>query len=154
MSRFGWKAGVAALLTVAVLGTSAVAFAAPRTRRDAARDRREALLGAVVHADMIAMDGAGQAHDLVYDRGEITSIDYPGKSLDLLRKDGVSVHVIASDTTKVYLNGKHVRFDALKVSDKLGAFAEKENGQGGGQGNLSWFLLRVITERPRPSASP
>jgi hypothetical protein len=142
----GWKAGVVGGLAAAVLGSGAMAIAQsqgnepPAQRGQAKQERAKGggPLRGVVHADMVAVDRQSQSHNVVYDRGEITSIDSAAKTFDLKRRDGAVVKVTVSPDTKIRGKGEDESFEDLKVGDRLMAFAERTPG------GLHWKLLRCI----------
>src|SRR5258708_25164737 len=108
--------------TPAPSSSSAPPASAPRAQRQgvACGRMQRPRAGRVVHADLKVQARRGGFATVTGDRGTITAVDAPAKSLTIKRADDQTVTVTANDATKICKDGKAATFGDLKVGDKAG----------------------------------
>lgn len=147
----GWKGGLVVGTVVAILGSGALAMAQSgpegQQRQRGGREGGGKAMRTIVHSDSIAVDREGTVHNMVMDRGRVTSVD--ASSFKLERRDKVVVTVTVGDQTKIRRNGEDAKLSDLQAGDNVAAVGEKTGG------TVTWRLVRAGVKQQkaeRPAA--
>lgn len=131
---------VASLIAVMVLAVAGVALAKPGGVADGRKVHRQGLH--VIHSDGVAQRSGGGFVTVRQQRGEITQIS--SSSMRVKSADGFTSTYVIDKDTKIRVKGRSgadAPLDALKVGDKVGVHAVK---------NDSGFLAKAVVSGRAP----
>ncbi|MBI1759470.1 MAG: hypothetical protein HYR62_09645 [Actinobacteria bacterium] len=109
-----------------LVGTSGTASDTTSVATDAGPGRRGRLAHRIEHGEFVVKGKDGKPVDLVVQRGEVTAVS--ATSITLRSADGFTASYPIASTTKVWVNHSRQTIEQVKVGDKAGVLAKKDNG--------------------------